>query len=222
MCKVQLVPVLCREHGQYRDDRSDSRATRGPRPQPARPHSRYGTVYYAQATQGAAQTSSVFTFTTPTQTAPTAVALANGGTAKRVDPGDTATVTFSAQLNATTICSAWTNTGTQTVTNATISFTAGTNATFTATSTTCTGNGNFGTVSTGANYVTGTVTFTNSTITWNPATDTLTFKMGTAGTGTRTNVTAGAPGYTASANVSDESGIPVSTAAFTSGSNSGF
>ena len=183
----------------------------------------YGTVYYAQATQGA-QTSSAFTFTTPTQTAPTAVALANGGTAKRVDPGDTATVTFSAQLNATTICSAWTNTGTQTVSNATISFTAGANATFTATSATCTGNGNFGTVSTGGNYVTGTVTFTNSTITWNPATDKLTFTMGTAGgSGTRSfNVTAGAPGYTASANVNDGSGIPVSTAAFTSGSNSGF
>ena len=79
----------------------------------------YGTAYYAQATQGA-QTSSVFTFTTPTKPAPTAVTLASGGLTKEVSPNDTATVTFSAQLNATTICSGWTNTGPQSVTNATI------------------------------------------------------------------------------------------------------
>ena len=186
----------------------------------------YGTNYYAEATQGT-QTSPVFSFTTPTQTAPTAVALANGGTTREIDPGDTATVTFSAQLNATTICSGWTNTGTQTVPNATITFTsAGNNDTFavTSTATTCTGNGNFGVVATGANYVGGTVTFTNSTITWNPTTDTLTFKLGAVGTGSnnRNTVGAGTPGYTASGNVADTSGIPVSTTTFTSGSNSGF
>ncbi len=135
-------------------------------------------------------------------------------------------MTFSAVLNATTICSNWTNTGTQTVTNATITFAnGGTDDTFTATSGTCTTNDNFGTISTGGNYVSGTVTFTGSTITWNPTTDTLTFKLGTVGTGSgnrNTNVTAGKPGYTASANVTDMSGIPVSTVAFTSGSSSGF
>ena len=187
----------------------------------------YATTYYAQAIQGA-QTSPVFTFATPAQTVPTAVALANGtGTARTVDPGDTATVTFSAQLNATTLCSTWTNTGTQTLTNATITFTnAGNNDTFAATSASCTGNGNFGTVSTGGNYISalsGTVTFTNSTITWNPVANTLTFKMGAAGGGTpRTNVTAGGPGYTVGANVTDVSGIPVSTTPFTSGTTSGF
>ena len=67
------------------------------------------------------------------------------------------------------------------------------------------------------------MTFTNSTITWDPTTDTLTFKMGTAGgTGTRNTVNAGAPGYTASASVTDISGVPASTTAFTSASNSGF
>ena len=186
----------------------------------------YDTVYYAQATQGT-QTSPVFTFTTPLQTAPTAVVLANGGTAGTIDSNDTATVTFSAQLNASSICSAWTNTGTQTVTNATITFTnSANNDTFAATSATCTGTGNFGTVSTGGNYISGTVvTFTGSTITWNPTTDTLTFKLGTLGTGSanrHTGVTAGAPGYTASANVTDLSGVPVSTSTFTSGSTSGF
>jgi hypothetical protein len=183
----------------------------------------YSTTYYAQATQGS-QTSPAFTFATPTQTVPTAVALANGGTARTIDSNDTAAVTFSAQLNASSICSTWTNTGTQTLTNATITFAnAGNNDTFTATSTTCTTN--FGTVTTGGNYVGGNVTFTNSTITWNPTTDVLTFTLGTLGTGAgnrNTGVTAGKPGYTASANATDTSGIPVSTATFTSGTNSGF
>ena len=67
----------------------------------------YGTTYFAQATQ-AGQTSLVFTFT-PTQPAPTDVALANGGTAQKADSGDTATITFNEQLNAVTICSAWIN-----------------------------------------------------------------------------------------------------------------
>ena len=154
------------------------------------------------------------------------MALANGGTGREADPGDTATVTFSAQLNATTICSAWNNSGTQTVSNATITFANGTlgSDTLTATSATCTGDGNFGTLAPG-NYVTGTVTFTGSTITWNPANDTLTFKLGTTiggGTNRRTNVTAAAPAYTASANVTDIGGVPVSTTTFTSGSTSGF
>ena len=114
----------------------------------------YGTTYFAQATQGA-QTSLVFTFT-PTQPAPTAVGLVNGGTAEKADSNDSATVTFNEQLNATTICAAWSNSGIQTVTNATITFTSGTPDYFTATSATCTGGGNFGTVYTGStNYVDG-------------------------------------------------------------------
>ena len=141
----------------------------------------YSTTYYAQATQGAAQTSAVFTFATPTQTAPTAVVLASGS--GQVSTNDTATVTFSGPLTSSTICSTWTGTGTQTLTNATITFVNGTGGnpdTFTATApgTTCSGGGNFGTVNSGGNYISGTVTFTGSTITWNPTADTLTFKMG--------------------------------------------
>jgi hypothetical protein len=186
----------------------------------------YSTTYYAQATQGT-QTSAVFTFATPTQTAPTAVALANGGTTRTIDTNDTATVTFSGPVNATSLCSTWNNTGTQTL-SATITFTsAGTfnnpNDTFAAASGTCTTN--FGTIFTGSNYVSGTVTFTNSTITWNPSTDLLTFKLGTIGQGStnrNTTVAVGTPGYTASANVTDTSGLPVSTTNFTSGTTSGF
>ena len=181
----------------------------------------YGTTYYAQATQ-TGQTSPVFTFT-PAQPAPTAVALANGGTLKKADTGDTATITFSAQLDATTICAAWSNSGIQTVANATITFTSGTPDSFTATSPTCTGGGNFGTVYTGStNYVTGTVTFTGSTIAWNPNNDTLTFTLGTTLGTVGTNVTAGAPGYTLNANVTDIFGFPASVTRFTSGSASGF
>ena len=44
----------------------------------------YDTTYYAQATQGT-QTSSVFTFHSDTDLHRLAVALANGGTAKKVD-----------------------------------------------------------------------------------------------------------------------------------------
>ncbi len=183
----------------------------------------YGTTYFAQATQ-AGQTSLVFTFT-PTQPAPTDVALANGGTAQKADSGDTATITFNEQLNATTICSAWSNSGIQTVSNATITFTSGAPDSFTATSSTC-GGGNFGTVYTGsANYVTGTVTFTNSTIAWNPNNDTLTFTLGTLATGganVGTNVTAGTPGYALNAAVTDLFGFPASTTRLTSGSASGF
>ncbi len=180
----------------------------------------YGTTYYAQAVQGA-HTSAVFTFT-PTQPTPTAVALANGGTAARVDTGDTATVTFNEQLDASTICSAWTNTGAQTVTDATITYTNGTTDTFAATSASCSGAGNFGTVST-ANYVLNTVTFTNSTITWDPANDTLTFTFGTRTSGViRTGVLSGRPGYTLNSAVTDLNGIPANTTTFTSGINSGF
>ena len=84
----------------------------------------YATTYYAQATQ-TGQTSAVFIFSTPVQTAPTAIALASGS--GQVSSGDTATITFSGQLNATSLCSTWTNNGTtQTLTNATITFANGT------------------------------------------------------------------------------------------------
>jgi hypothetical protein len=186
----------------------------------------YGTTYFAEATQGT-QTSDVFTFT-PAQPTPTAVALANGGTAKKIDSGDTATVTFSDQLDASTICGTWGNSGIQTVTNATVTFTSANPDSFTATSSTC-GNGaanNFGTVTTGSTgYVTGTVTFTGSTIAWNPNNDTLTFTLGTLSTGSGnvvSNVTAAKPGYAPDSNVADLAGFPVTTSTFTSGTTSGF
>ena len=126
-------------------------------------------------------------------------------------------MTFSAQLNATTICSAWTNSGTQTRDQRRPSpLPSGTTDTFTATL------GHLhrrrelrhGLARVDQAIGTGTVTFTGSTITWNPSNDTFTFKLGTAG-GTWNQAAPTSrpapPGYTASANVTDMSGFPVST-----------
>ena len=159
---------------------------------------------------------------------PTAVTLTNGGggTSRTVGSGDIATVTFNDALQPTSICSSWTGTGTKSVNNAVVSFTNnGNNDYFTATSSSCTGLGNFGTVSTGASYVSGNVTFSSSTITWNPGSDTLTFTLGSNVSGSNkisSNVTMGYPGYTADPQMTDTSGNPISTTTFTSTTKSGF
>ena len=187
-----------------------------------------GVQYFAQAKQGAT-TSGVFPFVyVPNEPAPETVALANGGVPKTVDSGDAATVTFSEPLDASTICSAWNNSGIQTLSDATITVANGSSDSITATSASC-GGGNFGTVLLGSgNYVSGTgsLTFTGSTIAWNPNNDTLTFTLGnqhTTGLVTvGTNVTAGLPAYAADANMADQSGNPVDTSQITSGTKSGF
>ena len=187
-----------------------------------------GVQYFAQAQQGST-TSGVFPFVyVPNEPAPETVALANGGVPKTIDPGDTATVTFSEPLDASTICSAWSNTGIQTVSDATITVANGSSDSITATSSSC-GGGNFGTVLLGSgNYVSGTgsLTFTGSTIAWNPNNDTLTFTLGaqhTIGLVTvGTNVTGGFPAYAADTNMADQSGNAVDTSQITSGTKSGF
>ncbi len=156
---------------------------------------------------------------------PTAVALASGN--GKISAGDTATVTFNTALQPSSICANWNGTGSKSLNNAVITFTNnGTNDSFSATSTTCGGGGSFfGTVFTGASYVTGTVTFSNSTIAWNSSTDTLTFTMG-SNIGNPGNlssgVTAGFPGYAADPNMTDTTGNSISTTTFTSGSKTGF
>ncbi len=190
-----------------------------------------GVQYFAQAKQGST-TSDVFPFVyDANEPAPEDIVLSNGGISKTSDSSDTATVSFSEQLDASTICSSWDNSGIQMVSDATITFTNGNRRnpdSFTATSATC-GGGNFGTVSLGSgNYVsgTGTLSFTGSTVAWNPNNDTLTFTLGaqhTSGLVTvGTNVTAGFPAYGADANMADQSGNSAYTANITSGSLSGF
>lgn len=165
---------------------------------------------------------------TATPPSVTAVALANGGTAKIADAGDTMRITFSTTLNATTLCSAWVNNGTsQTINNATVTFTnAGSNDTLAVTSTaspSCTGNGHFGTFISGADYVQGTETYTGSTIVWNPTNNTLTVTLQNPAGGQRNNnVTAGKPGYTPSSGITDLGGNALPTTNFTSPTTTGF
>lgn len=184
------------------------------------------TEYFAQATQGTVS-SAVFQFyATTSQPAVPLVAIANGGaTSQKADPGDTVTITFSEQLNASTLCSTWTNTGVQNLTDAVITLSdAGSNDTFATTSATC--STKLGTVTTGGDYVSGSVTFSASTITWDPIADTLTFKLGTT-IGNPTNVragpvTVGKPGFTPTSGVTDLDGAALATTPVTSGAPSGF
>jgi hypothetical protein len=168
----------------------------------------------------------VFPFVAETvEPSPVNVTLANVTTLGEAASGDTATVTFSEPLDASTICSAWANNGlTQTVSDATITLSnAGFNDGLTATSASCSTNGHFGSVATEANYVSSTTTFVNSTITWNPTTDTLTFTLGTYSGGTRlTGVGTSTPKYTADSNMADLSGNSVSLTQITATSSSRF
>ncbi len=156
---------------------------------------------------------------------PTAVTLASGS--GKVSSGDTATITFNDALQPSTVCSAWSGTGSKSLSNATITFTNnGSNDYFTATTASgCTGGGNFGTVYTGASYVSANVTFANSSISFDATDKVLTFTMGPTGTPANkisSGVAAGFPGYTTNGSVTDTSGVPISTALFTSTTKTGF
>jgi hypothetical protein len=152
----------------------------------------------------------------------TSAKLANGtGTAGKADQGDTATFIFSKQLNAASLCSTWTNSGTQTLTNvtATITNNAG-NDPLTVSSASCTLN--FGSNVVG-DYTSVTSTFTNSTITWNPSTNTLTITLGAQATGTtKTGVATKNQVYTVSAAITDIAGSTVSNSPFTDPTKTGF
>ncbi len=157
-----------------------------------------------------------------TPPAVTSAKLANGsGLAGKADAGDTATFTFSEQLNAATLCSAWTNSGTQALSNVTVTITNNKgNDPLTVSTPTCTFN--FGSNITG-DYTSATATFTNSTITWTPATNTLTITLGAPASGTlRTGVATKAQVYTPASGITDLAGNALSTATFTDGAPTGF
>ncbi|MEY2477919.1 MAG: hypothetical protein QOG87_3234 [Actinomycetota bacterium] len=155
---------------------------------------------------------------------PVDVTLANGGLATRkADTGDTATVTYSEQLRASTFCSAWTSNSTiQSVSNATVTVTnsAG-NDTLGITTASCTFN--FGSIVVG-DYVSANVTFTSSTVTWDPTAKTLRITLGTttATTTIRTNVTPAAPRYTPVTGLTDLAGNAMAATQFTDVTASGF
>ncbi|MBV8560014.1 MAG: hypothetical protein JO050_04535, partial [Acidimicrobiia bacterium] len=153
---------------------------------------------------------------------------ANGGTAGKLDQGDTATITYSKQLNASTMCAAWTsNSVNQSVTNATVTIgDSGSNDTLNVSTATCTFH--MGTIvigdwvqSGGANAA----TFTNSTLLWNPVAKTLTITMGTLSTGVaniRSSGTAIAPKYTPDTAIADIAGNTMANTQFTDSTVSSF
>jgi hypothetical protein len=162
---------------------------------------------------------------------PTDFALANvsGGTAGTVENGDTLTITFSEVLDASSLCSTWSNSGTQTLSGSgsnqvqlTITD-AGANDSFSITDTgngDCGGDTNFhlGAISLGGNYVSTTRNFTGngaSVITWNPTTQKLTIKFGTPTGSVNSGVVAGAPTYTPSTAIEDIAGNAMSATLFT-------
>jgi hypothetical protein len=149
-----------------------------------------------------------------------------GGTAVgRADSGDTVVVTYSEQIDATSFCSTWTNSGSQVLgagTNMEVDILITDNAAndvLTIADVGGTGGSNcggstsfkFGSIALGANYVTGNVTFSGngtanrSVLTWNPTAKTLTIRLGTVqGPGTvNSSVAASTPSFTPSTSLKD-------------------
>jgi len=184
-------------------------------------------VITATATDGAGNVSGASAGVTitidTTAPAPTSAKLANGGAAGKADTGDTATFVYSEQLNAVTLCSAWSNSGTQTLNNATVTLTNNSGAdTLTVTTPSCTFN--FGSNNTQSNYVSATSTFTSSTITWNPATKSLTITLGTTSTpgNIRAGVAAAVQKYTPVVAISDLAGNAMAAIVFSDPTLTGF
>jgi hypothetical protein len=155
------------------------------------------------------------------------VVLQNGGTtAGKLEKGDTITITFSSQLSVSSLCSTWSNDGSnQSLSanndvNVNISNgTGGADDALTVTSATCTFN--FGSLDLGSgSYVTSAVAFggsggSKSSITWTTATHTLTITLGAQKSGTVNTVASSAPIYTASGSVVDGFGAAISNSPFT-------
>jgi hypothetical protein len=182
-------------------------------------------TYTAQAAQTDAAlntgSSSTNTFTVDTTT-PTVSSVSlnnNGGTAGRLDTGDTIVITFSEQMKVSSFCSAWSgDTTDQTINGSgavTVTLTDGGagNDSVTVSSTGCTFN--FGSINLGATgYLTGGGSRTyngggssKSTISWTASTHTLTIMIGNAGTGgTIGTVASSTATYNPSASITDSAG----------------
>ena len=161
---------------------------------------------------------------------PSALSLANGGTAGRADAGDSVSITFSQALNANSFCSAWgvgsVNGSLSANGDVVVTITdAGANDVLTVTSGSCTFN--LGSVALGGNYVATNQTLTfsgnganKSSISWNATTRVLQIILGAITGTSSTGVAAAAPVYTPStAIVSTPNGIPLAAASFTGASS---
>jgi len=148
----------------------------------------------------------------------TALSLTNGtGTAGRPDQGDQIVVTFSDQLDVSTLCSTWSGNGADQAINgdnqATVSLNTGAGSdTVTVSSSVCTLN--FGTLSLGSTaYTTATDTFAGagankSTIAWNWSAKQLTITLGQVTGAGQTTVATSIVTYTPSTSVLNISGVP--------------
>lgn len=146
-----------------------------------------------------------------------------GGTAGlgKAEQGDTLDIQFSEQMDATKICSAWNNTGTQTLNgNGDITVNISTANVLTVTSGTCTLNVGSITLGTNAKYGSaGALSFSGnganaSSVTWNGS-STLTIKLGKAATGSSgTTTTPDAPSYAPAAGLADIVGNPLGAGPF--------
>ena len=152
-------------------------------------------------------------------TAPTVtnVTLNNSGVLGQANDNDTAVVTFSDVMDATTFCGNWSNGSTQNVNGnnqVTVTITdSGSNDLLTVTWNTCgAGGSHFGTVALNANYVSTTRTFGGSAsadrseVTWNPATKQFTIQLGAPSGTTLSSVVASTPSYTPDAALTDLAG----------------
>ena len=151
----------------------------------------------------------------------TGIVISNGpNIAGTVDAGDIGTVTFSEQMNATTFCSIWTNSGTQTLTNVTVTIADGAD-TLTVATASCTMSLGLWFV---GDYVAGNATFTNSSVSWDPTTFKITVTLGTLNTFTtiKSGVLAVANEFTGSAPRTDLAGNAIVTTKFTAPAPSGF
>ncbi|MEZ2389754.1 hypothetical protein AB6813_09435 [bacterium RCC_150] len=148
------------------------------------------------------------------------VTMANGGTAKTADSGDTLTLVFSTDMDAHTLCNGWDSTSATQTATGTASISTGNVLTFSSLS--CTAPA-FGSVSLGAAYNTGTSarSFT-ATMAWTQSTGNLviTFTSNGSGGTAGTNLSPASPVYTPAPGVTDRAGNAVGTV--TAGSQSKF
>ena len=152
----------------------------------------------------------------------TSVQLKNGtgNTSGQIDQGDSFIVVFSAPMNESTLCAAWSGNGNQSTTG-TVTVTDGTGATHDVL-TVSAGCLSLGSIDLGSSaYVSGgNVTFSGgggnaTTITWAAATNTLTVTLGKkGGAGAVASVATSSSVYTSAAGVTDSFGDPVTNSPF--------
>lgn len=186
-------------------------------------------TYSAVAKDAAGNTGPAANATSPKDTvAPTvsSITMANnggGGNAGRATDGDTLTIVFSADMNASTVCSSWNNTTPTQSTTGTVTISAADILTFAGAA--C-GTPAFGSVDLQGNYnshASQDRTFSSSTMAWTQSTKTLVITLTGSGSGGTqgTGVLASKPIYTPVAGAADIAGNPM-TGTFTASTASRF